>query len=48
MAKTMIKEIKIKLSGNEPKTIMKDVPPQIADFLMKILVFNPKKRMTIE
>ena len=48
LAKTMIKELKTKHSGNDAKNIMKDVPPQIADFLMKILVFNPKKRLTLE
>jgi mitogen-activated protein kinase 15 len=47
MSRSLIKEMKVP-SGCSPSAFLKDFNPLYADLLQRILVFNPKKRMTIE
>jgi serine/threonine protein kinase len=43
----MIKEIKISTNA-KATNFLKDFSPSFADFLERIIVFNPTKRMKIE
>ena len=43
----MIKEIKISTNA-KATNFLKDFSPSFADFLERIIVFNPNKRMKIE
>jgi len=43
----MIKEIKIS-TNSKPINFLKDFSPPFIDFLERIMVFNPTKRLKIE
>ncbi|XP_031472755.1 uncharacterized protein LOC116245238 [Nymphaea colorata] len=47
MSRSLIKEMKVPNSSN-PAAFLKDFSPLYADLLQRMLVFNPKKRITID
>lgn len=46
ISRSLIKEVKMPTTSN-PAAFLKDFHPLYADLLQRILVFNPKKRITI-
>ena len=47
MSRSLIKEMKIS-NASSPNSYIKDFAPAYVDLLQKILVFNPKKRISIQ
>lgn len=47
VARSLIKEMKIS-PNTKPAALLKDFNPSYIDLLERMLIFNPKKRMTIE